>query len=242
MLLMMPRRLRNIKIIDRLAGMFVRNSVINVDDFNLSLYDPESIVMASGWYEPWMKSFDMEEGIVVDIGANIGRHTLRFAKQLTGKGLVVAVEPNPDVFKVLKSNLHFNGLNNVVLINKALSNSKGSVRFYRSKTSGTFSMKHNFGLGEVEIDADTLDNILAELDLPKINAMKIDAEGAELEVLEGAKKTIECSKPSIVIECSRENLSRLTDFMRQRNYNVEEIEDPEHFVNYSNYFCQPNRP
>lgn len=108
------------------------------------------------------------DDIVIDAGANIGDFTIKAAA--TAK-LVIAIEPNPESLKLLKSNIE--SLRNVVVVERALGNRSGY-----SKLSGhgvTASLSES---GETRVQVDTLDHILAEVGvIPTL--MKMDIEGAE---------------------------------------------------------------
>jgi protein O-GlcNAc transferase len=145
------------------------------------------------------KKFNKQTGIL-DIGANIGNHSLFFAKFLNCD-MVHSFEPFPANVSLLKANMQkFASKSKVYEI--ALSNKEGTMPLYNSQkaNNGGFSL-HNYANGlsfvvEQSINVITLDS----LNLDNISMIKIDVENHENEVLEGAKQTILRNKPIVFIE------------------------------------------
>lgn len=109
--------------------------------------------------------------IVVDAGANIGIFTL-IASQVAEH--VVAIEPGPQNYKILRENVEGNGIENVTLIEKALYSSSGQkMRFWENGVMSKFSEE-----GQVDVETETLDDIAQKLDLHP-TSIKMDTEEAE---------------------------------------------------------------
>ena len=137
--------------------------------------------------------YKVKEGdIVVDVGANVGMFTVKAALSVGDKGKVVSIEPIEENFELLKKNVEFHNLVNVQIIRKALGRERGKTTMIKSLLSGTHQLKGlknpEFPIQEVDVEMDTLDNIVKQLNINRIDLLKIDVEGAELEVLKGAKK------------------------------------------------------
>lgn len=139
--------------------------------------------------------------IVVDIGANIGYYAL-LASKIAKK--VYAFEPDSEIFMILKKNIVDNNLTNVIAINKAVGDKKDTGYMIKDKdnfgnqrldTGGRIKDKSN------EVEVIKLDDYIKE----KIDLIKIDVQGYEPKVVEGAKKIIEKYKPAIFMECSYKN-------------------------------------
>ena len=137
---------------------------------------------------------------ILDIGANIGNHSLFFAKFLNCE-MVYSFEPFPRNVSVLKQNL-LNFTQKSKIYEIALSDKEGTMPLYNSQAGnfGGFSL-HNYSNGasfmvNPSINVITLDS----LNLNNISMIKIDVENHENEVLEGAKQTILRNKPIIFIE------------------------------------------
>ena len=149
--------------------------------------------------------------VVIDIGANIGYYTLIAAKLVGDSGRVYAFEPEPNSYRILVKNIAINGYSNVVAIRKALSNQHGRVKLFLDKyTFGTPSFaEHNVPhkAGFVEVETETLDNFLPD---GKVDLIKIDAQGAEGLILDGARKILRTNESlKIIMEFWPYGLSNL---------------------------------
>lgn len=170
--------------------------------------------LSSSTFEPWLRDFlKAEPGwTVVDVGAHIGYHTIALSKEVGPSGKVFSIEPHPDNFKLLEKNVKVNNCSNVLPVNVALSDKEGFQKLYLGRYSGECSIhylkvKKNF----LTVPVTTFDSLLSKLKTHEINLIKIDVEGAELEVLKGAERTlVENKHLSIVVEV-HEPLMRVAD-------------------------------
>lgn len=149
----------------------------------------------------------------VDVGANIGIHTLAAALAMGGKGRIVAFEPYIPTAKLLEKTVALNGVNPLVKVHRTAVTSKKEVRkLYLGRTCGHHSLYPLASAdsldGEfVEVSATTIDDALART--RSVNLIKIDAEGAEIEVLEGASKLLARSADvGIIVEFGPTHLAR----------------------------------
>jgi FkbM family methyltransferase len=136
-------------------------------------------------------------GIVLDVGANIGTHTVPFSTWVGPAGRVYAIEPQRRVFQMLCGNLALNGLGNVISLNKAVASKPGVL----SIPDMPYEEAYNFGAvktgsGKAQVEAVKIDS----LHLEACNLIKIDVEGAEVEVLLGARETIKKYRPALFVE------------------------------------------
>ena len=133
----------------------------------------------------------LEKGmVVVDIGAHIGYYTLIAADIVGESGKVFAFEPDPYNYSLLIKNVEVNGYKNIIPIQKAVSNKVGITRlFLFLGASGWHSIYEVPGWRKsIEIETVTLDEFFEN---EKIGIIKMDAEGAEMAILQGMKKQIE---------------------------------------------------
>lgn len=129
---------------------------------------------------------------VIDVGANIGNHTVFFATFLQFYDTIVAFEPVPDNFNLLAQNI--NGYNGVKAFNYALSDKTRRVKMHvNPQNMGASQITDT---GELEIDAYSLDRLYFK----NVSLLKIDAEEYEPQILDGAQDTIVRCKPLIIIE------------------------------------------
>ncbi len=145
-----------------------------------SLLDPEPETM---------KAFSPSLGdVVVDVGAYVGRYTLKAAKSVGNEGIVVAIEPEPNAYRVLLQNLKLNRVKNVRPIKIVLSNYDGICKLY-SLGPGWDSLMKKSKKANV-VPCKTLDTLLEELNVKNVDWVKVDVEGAEYRVLQGMTKTL----------------------------------------------------
>lgn len=164
-------------------------------------------------------------GIIVDVGANIGNHTVFFSKYMAS--LVVAIEPHPDTFRLLTSTVARNELGNVLCIQTAAGSASGRATLslpegYDGNTGSFCITKGALGQHPVEVPVDTLDAIVSERLQDRqgqVTLIKIDVEGYEQEVLRGAPNILRTVKPHLVVEAqSSEQLQRFITELRPLGY------------------------
>ena len=172
----------------------------------------------------------IREGMtILDCGANVGNHSLYFAKVSHAKK-VYAFEASEDTYRILKKNIELNGLEDVITAeNVALGekDSRASIKFVKSKT--------NTGFNQVEEDDDGTVNMrpLDELVTEKIDFIKIDVEGYELNVLKGARRILSEMQPIIMIEIWKHDYEAVSPFIISCGYNMKAIDR-------ENYICTWN--
>lgn len=139
-----------------------------------------------------------------DVGANAGLYTIIAAKCVGENGHVYAFEPGERELKLLLHNIRINDINNVTVVQSAVSNIKGNVNFAISVDGAMNSLlKTNHPSQKIQkwqqVEVTTLDDIVEELSVKKVNFLKIDVEGAEKQVLDGAKILLESQKEIVVL-------------------------------------------
>jgi FkbM family methyltransferase len=168
--------------------------------------------------------------VVVDVGAHIGRYTLPAA--LTGS-LVVAIEPDPSNFIALRRNVELNGFRNVVLKNCAVSDRDGSRTLFLAggPNRGTSSLDPQWAPGvggaaipeSVEVACDTLDHILLPVSPGRIDWLKIDVEGHEVQVLGGANLTLGKTN-KLILEVSKGLEERCRELTAAARFDLLDVE------------------
>lgn len=138
---------------------------------------------------------------VVDVGANIGHYTCRLAECVGRSGRVIAFEPIPETFSLLASNVLTHGRNNVTLLNAAASDRVSVAAMQLPKFSSGLSNYYRAALAETG-DYSVLCVPIDTLGLPRVALIKIDAEGHDLAVLNGASQLIERDRPVLIVECT----------------------------------------
>lgn len=164
----------------------------------------------------------------VDVGANIGYYALIGARIVGDTGVVHCFEPNPAVRAGLTTNLELNGLRNVVVHDEAMTSQSGTVRFYASawnENSGISSIIPGQGRSEKgeEVPCVSLDDFAATLGDRHIDLLKIDIEGAELEVIEGGQRLLRgADAPPILFEA--DEVGPLVDALGGLGYHIRRLE------------------
>lgn len=137
--------------------------------------------------------------VVIDIGANIGTHSLSFARAVGPKGEVHAFEPQPPVLAILKGNVARNHASWVRVHGEAVGSGAGTARIMVPD----YGRPHNAGAaGAAEAGYDVPVVALDALDLESCRLVKLDVEGMEPQVLAGARRTLERCRPLIYAECN----------------------------------------
>jgi FkbM family methyltransferase len=162
-----------------------------------------------------------EDAVCVDAGANIGIHSLGMS-HLAPQGHVYAFEPSPGAFDWLQRNLSQNGVTNVTAVQSALSDRVGTIGFHDVPffTAGSFTAEEGSYLGSgavgsnlVEVPCTTLDTFVEAHRVQRVDVVKIDVEGAELAVLDGAQRTLADHRPVVVMEFNSFGFSMHNDVL-----------------------------
>jgi FkbM family methyltransferase len=161
---------------------------------------------------------------VLDVGAFIGTHTIAFSQFVGSDGKVYAFEPRQEIYGVLRENISLNTASNVTAFHMGLAENAHTLCLSRIDTAklenfGSLSLLENqspnFDTYEVKIS--TVD----DLDFAKIDLIKLDVEGMERRVLEGAVKSIARHRPIIFCECnSLSSGAELLEFCADQHYNA----------------------
>jgi len=217
------RGLKNL--LNPLWGITLANLIIKRLGENCFLvYSPLKKIkfLANNWdavyifYHIWLcrdyERFVEPKGIVVDCGAHIGLFTLRCLRS-PHTTFVIAIEPNPLHIRLLRMNLLMNGeYSRVRIIEGAAGYSNDEIKLYLNDVSSRSSVVKT-AARYVWVKQVKLDDVAKAL-TQHIGFIKIDVEGAELEVLRGAVELIKRDKPVLVIESSMKNLRRVIDFLK----------------------------
>jgi len=161
------------------------------------------------YYGEWaQQELDFFDGIltetsnVIDVGANIGTHTIYFARKCN-KGSVISIEPQIYIFEMLAANILINDCYNVYPIHAGAASKPGNIKmvninpFEGEKVNyGEFKLNSGTDKG-LETNLIALDSLI---DLDPFNLIKLDVEGYEVEVLNGATKLLEKHKPYLYVE------------------------------------------
>jgi FkbM family methyltransferase len=172
-----------------------------------------------GTYEPELRVLlrqYLHQGMVaVDVGANVGWHTLLMARLVGASGRVLAVEANPSVRERLAEHLQANHLTSVTIVPSALGSEAGKLRFLAppvdSMGAGDGHVAGENDKDErhiVETEVTTLDALTEREGLQRLDFVKIDVEGFEWPVLQGAVQTFSRFRPVVCFEFNTDYTGR----------------------------------
>ncbi|MDR0843665.1 MAG: FkbM family methyltransferase [Tannerella sp.] len=192
-------------------------------------------ILINGTHEPEslrMVSDLLREGdVFADIGANYGVYSMVGAYKVGSSGKVIAFEPQKAIIPILEQSIALNNFDNVTVRNTAIGKDNATLTLYQ--TSAINNGQASLAWGDKDAPHETvsvypLSKILEDENIKSVAGMKIDVEGAELQVLQGAKLLFEKQPPKFVhIEIEPEHLKRFgtsTDdifkFFKKHNYSL----------------------
>jgi FkbM family methyltransferase len=197
-------------------------------------YNPSEVALVIQLLDFRRKYFG--DGVIaLDCGANIGVHTIQWSKRMGNWGEVIAFEAQERVYYALAGNIAINNCFNARAFHCALGDKNGSMRipspdYYKPASFGSLELKMRDNveyIGQeisynnclVGVDLKTIDSV----GLTRVDLIKIDVEGMELEVLAGGSRCILENKPLLLVESIKVDRSKLTTWLAERQYNFIQV-------------------
>jgi len=170
-----------------------------------------------------------KDKIVVDLGANEGYYALGM-KANNPQLKIISVEPAPETFQILKKNIRGNRLKDVVLINKAVSSKNGKISF-EIVPEVTAIGSLNIGLQKrswldkkkikkITVSSITLPELCRQLKINKIDILKIDVEGAELDILKSSRSIMKHVKKAVIEKHAPQITKGCIEFMKNNGFKL----------------------
>jgi len=193
----------------------------------------KSWVVGSSQHGCWLGSYEytkqllfeahLQEGsIVFDIGAHTGFYTLLAAVLVGNTGKVIAFEPFPRNLFYLKQHLQLNKIENVTVIDAAVAESSSEAYFDCTDSSFT---GHLAETGQIKVQTVCLDQLFAEEKIPLPTHLKIDVEGAEMSVFDGARTILTQAHPTIFLATHGQNIhQQCCEFLSSLGYKLKPID------------------
>lgn len=213
----------------------MRTEIFNNEDGTFIIFPNDAIAQHIKSGKLWEKHFRdvinifISPGdIVIDAGANFGYNAVLMGKRIGPTGLLVAFEPQRIVYQQLSGNLILNNIFNSITFQAALGNeqSTSTMKVVDYESNWINIGDTSIGEGGEKIDVYTLDQI----ELEKLDFIKIDIQGYELFMLQGAKNTLEQYKPTLFIEIEPHQLikfniteTQLIDYIKSFGYRMFKI-------------------
>jgi FkbM family methyltransferase len=177
--------------------------------------------------------------VFVDVGANVGEITL-FAAKRSPLGKVLSFEPLSSAYRQLQENIALNSFENILTFDIALSDSSGQVPLYTSNLEewhlGSMFQSSSRAKAAQTIRTERFDEVFSKTGLERLNAMKLDVEGAEIFVLKGAEEALREYKPILIMEANNETYTAagysyadILGFLRNLEYCVSLVRPGGHF-------------
>ena len=200
----------------------------------LGSFDPAEVKLAVGLLGARQRNYG--NGVfAIDCGANIGVHTIEWAIAMTGWGSVFAIEAQERIYYALAGNIAINNCFNAMAIHAAVSSESGVMtipnpNYMVPSSFGSLELRqgaNNEFIGQAisyeQNTAEVRKVALDEFDLPRVDFIKLDVEGMEMEALQGAEKTIKSCRPILLVEKIKSNAQELDRWFSDRGYVVREI-------------------
>jgi FkbM family methyltransferase len=181
--------------------------------------------------------------VFLDVGAHIGYFSIKASAQVGPTGRVVAFEPNPETLKLLRENVKVNRTFNILIQPVACTDRERTLNLYAApivNTGASSLSQQNASVSASDLPRPytvrgrAIDDVIRELNLSRVDAVKIDVEGAEVSVLRGALTTLKQFHPKVVVEVIASQLAsfqttpeEVAALLRGAGYNMGKPLNPE---------------
>jgi len=181
-----------------------------------------------GEYEPdntrAIEALVKPRDVVFDVGAHVGYFTVLMSERVGPQGQVVSFEPRDINLDFLRQHVRINKCDNVQIVDACVGDHAGAARLETRVGTGK---GHVSSAGNVDVRMVVLDELVQSGSLPVPQFLKIDVEGGEMMVLEGARWIIETHRPLMVLATHSRDLKKAcNDFLSARGYDMQDLEEP----------------
>lgn len=204
----------------RIKNEFNQFGKADLFDCFISFFFLKEYIPGSGWK-------------VIDVGAFKGFYSQLCSKLVGSGGKVIAIEPNDKLNRLLRKNDEANSLNNVIILNNAVSSENGCVLLNVSNefpsTSSIFlnhTSRFDKEFEKISVPCKTIDKIISDLEYREVELIKIDVEGAEKDVLIGATNSLKNkSIKRLIIEVHRDviDVDSIIGILKRNNYMIDAV-------------------
>lgn len=214
-----------------------------VDGLKIWIYPKNEIcrsLYVRGIYDPNMavlvNTFLPKDGVLLDIGSNMGYYSMLAAKRLDENGLIIAVEPSSRDYKRMVANIKENALESkiktmMVAVGDRLGNKTIQIASEERNGLNTLGAEFSYkGIEKISTEmaiVTTIDTIVSSEGLSRVDVIKMDIEGSEVRALEGAKDTIAKYHPVLLIGVnsdalvkSKRSIRDLENILKEMNYSI----------------------
>ena len=194
-------------------------------------FDPEEVTLAVNLLTTRRRLYG--DGVVaIDCGANIGVHTIEWGTHMTGWGSVLAIEAQERIYYALAGNIAINNCFNAIAVHAAVSSESGLLsiptpNYLVPSSFGSLELRQRNGNEFIGQPIDYAQNTstvrkvaLDDFKLPRLDLIKLDVEGMELEALEGARETIKRTRPIMLVEKIKADATELRQWLTAHGYEM----------------------
>jgi FkbM family methyltransferase len=199
---------------------------------NKASYDPDEVALLLSLLDLRRKYYG--DGVVaVDCGANLGVHTVEWAKHMTAWGVVLAFEAQERIYYALAGNIAINNCFNARAIHAAVTSQSGTMKmpkpnYLTNSSFGSLELRKRDGtefIGQaIDYSEDKMVDVrtvnLDSFNFPRLDLVKIDVEGMELDVLAGAVKCIGDNHPILLVEVLKTDSKMLGAWLASYGYTI----------------------
>jgi FkbM family methyltransferase len=203
---------------------------VGLEILGTSTYASEEVAFVTGLLGVRRRHFG--DGVLaIDCGANIGVHTIEWATTMTGWGSVIAIEAQERIFYALAGNISINNCFNARAIHAAVGKDSGVIKipnpdYLKPSSFGSLELKQRATTEYIGQDIDYSDEAtspvrcmtLDSLGANRVDLLKIDVEGMEIETLAGAEVLIKSFSPIIIVEWIKSPREELKNILTRFNY------------------------
>jgi FkbM family methyltransferase len=168
-------------------------------------------------YEPVQWVQPREGEVFIDVGGYIGSYSISAAKAVGSAGRVVILEPESNNRRQLERNLALNGITNCQVLPLAAWSASGPVGWHQDNEPVWHRVEET--QNDKAVNAVSIDDLVHRLSLTRVDWIKMDIEGAEVDALEGAKGTLSRFRPNLFIEV-HETLKPVTELLAKFGYSI----------------------
>ncbi len=218
------------RMVDERSGIGVGFQILEAASFDAQEVDVALSLLA-------LRRQYFGDGVVaVDCGANIGVHTIEWANRMHGWGQVIAIEAQERLFYALAGNIAINNCFNARALNAAVAAKVGTMRmpapdYLQAASFGSLELRPREDTEFIGQPIDYSDEkttvirtvTLDSLELARIDLIKIDVEGMELEAIQGAEASLTRSRPVLIVESIKTDKAKLRAALERHGYRVFEM-------------------
>jgi FkbM family methyltransferase len=208
---------------------------VGLDILETAAFDRDGVDFAAGLLT-LRRQYYGDSVMAIDCGANVGVFTLEWARATTGWGSVIAIEAQERIYYALAGNIAINNCFNARAVLAAVADRPGTIRvpridYARPASFGSVEIKRREQTEFIGQPLDYSDQAATEIvcltldsfNLPRVDLVKVDVEGMELDVLAGAANLLKRCNPVLIIEFVKSDKNKLRNTLEASDYGVFEF-------------------